>query len=271
MTTNCGPLAKEKVHFKTEEGGKLGKTRIDAQSTARSELDVDAPTGIAECFWLPNSKGHQTQEATATLVAAPKKVMGDPDEVRFTANLNLDGRELAILVKELTIAGVDLKNNNKYSYKQLSNGIVVVFCATDGISAVKLQKETINRATFYVSVEAPDGVAVKALEEGAYHTMVLPGQLKVQEDGSSILWKISDGGSAWFKLQFARWNEEKLKFNGLVLARLTLKGNNIYTQSGSPLYLDGDTRTFNGNQLWLPSGDGRRGGDFEMWFYLTDQ
>jgi len=60
-----------------------------------------------------------------------------------------------------------------------------------------------------------------------------------------------------------------------VLARLTLKGNFIWDQSTPPLYLDGDVlgvrSATNTTALKFPSGDRRRGGDFEMWFWLARQ
>jgi hypothetical protein len=62
-----------------------------------------------------------------------------------------------------------------------------------------------------------------------------------------------------------------------ILARLTLKGNFIWSQSDPQLYLDGDTfgvaqTDASGRPslgINLPSGDGRQGGDFQMWFWLT--
>ena len=58
-----------------------------------------------------------------------------------------------------------------------------------------------------------------------------------------------------------------------VQARLTLKGNFIWAGDDQRLFLDGDvfgTRAQQGTGLTLPSGDGRRGGDFEMWFWLAE-
>ncbi|HET7537598.1 MAG TPA: DUF6519 domain-containing protein [Candidatus Didemnitutus sp.] len=63
-----------------------------------------------------------------------------------------------------------------------------------------------------------------------------------------------------------------------LLLRLTLKGNFIWTKSNirsakldSPFaYLDGEALRSprSPTRLTLPSGDGRSGGDFEMWFWL---
>ena len=59
-----------------------------------------------------------------------------------------------------------------------------------------------------------------------------------------------------------------------VLAHLTLKGNFIWAQRDPSLYLDGEVFGFlqDGGattDIRLPSGNGRRGGDFEMWFWLV--
>jgi hypothetical protein len=60
-----------------------------------------------------------------------------------------------------------------------------------------------------------------------------------------------------------------------VLAHLTLKGNFIWSgEDARRIYLDGDsfgipvgTRT----HISFPTGNGRRGGDFEMWFWLSPE
>ena len=58
-----------------------------------------------------------------------------------------------------------------------------------------------------------------------------------------------------------------------MLCRLTLEGNFIWGKERQPdLYLDGDTFGIPGDghvDARLPSGNGRRGGDFKMWFWLS--
>ena len=57
-----------------------------------------------------------------------------------------------------------------------------------------------------------------------------------------------------------------------VLARLVLRGNFIWGPAAPELYLDGDAfgvPSTAGTAIKLPSGDGRRGGNFETWFWLT--
>jgi hypothetical protein len=66
----------------------------------------------------------------------------------------------------------------------------------------------------------------------------------------------------------------ELKRGERVLARLTLKGNFIWSAKDPNLFIDGEVF---GNQIpgraitdiKFPSGDGRRGGDLEMWFWLV--
>jgi hypothetical protein len=58
-----------------------------------------------------------------------------------------------------------------------------------------------------------------------------------------------------------------------ILTRLVLKGNFIWSQSDPASYLDGEVfgshpSGVNNLSLTLPSGDKRRGGDFETWFWL---
>jgi len=55
-----------------------------------------------------------------------------------------------------------------------------------------------------------------------------------------------------------------------ILARFTIRGSHIHQLDEPEIYLDGEvTSTLDGAQphnLNLPSGDGKRGGDFEVWF-----
>lgn len=60
--------------------------------------------------------------------------------------------------------------------------------------------------------------------------------------------------------------------NGLILAHLLIKGNFVRNKKLNK-YLDGDrfaTSTTGQLSRFLPSGDGRAGGDFEMWFWISD-
>ena len=97
----------------------------------------------------------------------------------------------------------------------------------------------------------------------------------VSSDDKGINWNLTDATSLWlWERLFQRL--EYLKYDDRVLARLTLKGNFIWADEDHSLYLDGEafgvpenhTESTDSN-LKLPSGNGRRGGDFEMWFWLV--
>ncbi len=101
---------------------------------------------------------------------------------------------------------------------------------------------------------------------------------ETRPDPSQIVWRPTSRTSRWLRNQLFEMIRELNLFSetrqGRVLAHLTLKGNFIWSDKDPELYLDGqafgvrddkDART----ALRLPSGDGKRGGDFEMWFWLV--
>ncbi len=88
----------------------------------------------------------------------------------------------------------------------------------------------------------------------------------VSAAGNTITWLPTPAAINWL-------SNLLLQASG-ILARFTLKGNYIWGQTDPPAYLDGEAYGFTQNGLTslnLPTGDRRRGGDFEMWFWLTAQ
>jgi hypothetical protein len=123
------------------------------------------------------------------------------------------------------------------------------------------------------------------LQMPGYHDYTLEASLSVTADGAiswtptpmqvaiiaeylRIMANVAQSGFALLKLPLAPQQ---------VLARLTLKGRDIWASDDPTLHLDGATYSFAdtsdphhqriGQQL--ESGDGRRGSDFEWWFWLT--
>jgi hypothetical protein len=97
-----------------------------------------------------------------------------------------------------------------------------------------------------------------------------------------IRWLPDDAVLNYLSAVLTHLNQLKPSLDRLLL-RLTLKGNFIWSaealslfKKGTPGgYLDGEAlrapRDFDAHEIALPSGDGRRGGDFEMWFWLAPQ
>ena len=109
--------------------------------------------------------------------------------------------------------------------------------------------------------------ASTGLATGAYQPVTLAGSVSVS--GNSILWQPTVD-STGFLLQLPSLIPAS-DFG--MLARLTLKGNFIWALNDPAAYLDGEAFGFRqagalNTSLALPSGDKRRGGDFEMWFWL---
>jgi hypothetical protein len=91
-----------------------------------------------------------------------------------------------------------------------------------------------------------------------------------QSESNNIIWEPALRTKIWLEKQLL----QTMKTQGRgdrVLAHLTLKGNFIWARDDPDLFLDGEAFGQPGaaiTNLRLPSGDGRRGGDFEMWFWL---
>ena len=96
---------------------------------------------------------------------------------------------------------------------------------------------------------------------------------RVTAVGNTIVWQPATDTAAWLAKVFTTLAEQKIADR--LLVHFSLKGNFIWARKDPKLHLDGNvfgqpsqpdvTRV----GLQLPSGDGRRGGDFEMWFWLV--
>jgi hypothetical protein len=93
---------------------------------------------------------------------------------------------------------------------------------------------------------------------------------KVEANGRRIQWQMISHAARWLQVQLDTLAEQGID---RVLAHLILKGNFIWALDRPGLYLDGNAVGLppgvSPTNLALPSGDGKRGGDFEMWFWLT--
>src|SRR5205823_4499190 len=85
----------------------------------------------------------------------------------------------------------------------------------------------------------------------------------VNADGNSIYWVPSNTPFDWMFQLFTVMSEFNL--GDRVLARLTLKGNFLWSANDPNLFLDGEAFSAPAGQtptnLLLPSGNGQRGGD----------
>jgi hypothetical protein len=130
---------------------------------------------------------------------------------------------------------------------------------------------SVTRTTCIVSVEVPFTVGLPTsppvTDLAGYQPLVLAGTTKVTD--RLISWSPTPEVAATLPALAS----SKPAGDPGILTRLTLKGNFIWSQDGR-LFLDGEAFALPQSgvlTLDLPSGDRRRGGDFEMWFWLNQQ
>jgi Family of unknown function (DUF6519)/Carboxypeptidase regulatory-like domain/Helix-hairpin-helix domain len=105
-----------------------------------------------------------------------------------------------------------------------------------------------------------------------FQPLMLASRVLIEEN--RIEWSPTDASRIWLQQHlFQRLNIQEV--TDRILAHLTIKGNFIWLGGSGEeptVYVDGEAfgRPSRPDRvdLRLPSGDGRRGGDFEMWFWL---
>jgi Family of unknown function (DUF6519) len=153
---------------------------------------------------------------------------------------------------------------------QLTNDTQVQINSFGGIAVqcdTVVDPASIVRPTCYVTADYPFGSDNQGNSSG-YLLMKVPGS--VGSNGSTISWQPTPGASALLKQLVSGIPSN----DPGILTRLTLKGNFIWDRATRSLYLDGDPFGVPGGggsnvSLGLPSGDKKRGGDFETWFWLV--
>jgi hypothetical protein len=144
-----------------------------------------------------------------------------------------------------------------------TNVLATVFAGINIVCDAPVDPASIKRPTCLVSVEIPIGPG--------FLTVTLAGTIGLDNNGTTITWRPS---SLQAFQSFLTNALQSLPADAGLLTRLILKSNSIWSQNDPTLFLDGDAFGFrSGNSpaisLSLPSGDKRRGGDFEMWFWLV--
>jgi hypothetical protein len=157
-------------------------------------------------------------------------------------------------------------NNNATPLVNDSNVQVNTFAGINVQCDTNVDPASISRPTCFVTVEFPVNFGGQGAD--AYYPIVLAGNVSCS--GNVISWM--PGNQAQTVLN--QLISAALTDRGL-LTHLTLKGDFIWSQNDPTLFLDGEVfgRPPGGNNknvsLRLPSGDRRRGGDFEMWFWVV--
>jgi hypothetical protein len=298
VTSPCG-LAAGVVRFTTSGQGRLARTAAELP-TAKNIVEVKTVDGIASCAWmLDRALGSPSQQAEGVLLDGAGNPVGTV--VRFAASHSLaslvayDPKTCANLAGAQTvqqaidrlctttgsdpgihITGVRVAAGSK----PLHNDTVIPFTDLEqGILVECNQKidpfSVTQKPTFSITVDRPFPITPDDREfwkdvkgVAGFEPLVLAADVKLAE-ANVIGWFPREPARQWLRQLFVLLGG--LDLGGRVQARLTLEGNFIWAQGRPDLYLDGDAFGEAGGNaigLRLPSGDGRRGGDFQMWFFL---
>ena len=148
-----------------------------------------------------------------------------------------------------------------------------------GIAAVcdkAVDPESISRATCFVTLELPYPISQSDISlwdpQGilGYQPIIVDATASGAE--TLIRWIPTGPAGQWLSsMLFKRLAQFKV---AQVLVHFTLKGNFIWQNGAPAVYLDGEAfgvRPDNANAtaIRFPSGNGKSGGDFEMWFWLN--
>ena len=175
----------------------------------------------------------------------------------------------------LRSTGDDLGNDTEVKFPVLQGGILISFDRA-------VAPESMSQPTCFLTLELPFPLSPPDLQAWpnvgpvGFEPMIVTAEVRrfgVRK--GDMLWFPAGTLTGLLQQVFGHLAEQKRELR--VLARLTLKGGFIWSLDDPPVFLDGDTfgAPGNGTTDLLPfrdgslSGDGRRGGDFEMWFWLV--
>jgi hypothetical protein len=299
---DCGPLQEAKVLFEAPGNGRVAATLADLPGSTSTTMAVTTgPDGIAACVWQPDRAGPTSQQLLATLTSAGPNPTAAPTTVLFTANLSVaaavaytptceplagadtvqqaidilctttTGRDPGVHVERLTLVGPpesELRNDSAVPVGLLSGGIHAhLDRPVDPI--VKGNPVMIVTIDLPFPFTQPD---VAAWQVAAIGTVPVTLAAAVAEVGPGILsWEPNPKTAAWLRDKLFQILTPQ-GFRG-VLAHLVIKGNFIWADGDPRVSLDGEVFGFpegGRKEVNLPSGDGRRGGDLEMWFTLRE-
>ena len=300
------PVAGSRVRFTAEGNGVVATTPLGAETATVQSLIVTAGDDrVAACGWRLDPGGEPSQVLTATLIDRAGDPFGVP--IVFDAGLSLasqvaydptncdnlasagvttvqeaidvlcktQGADEGIHIGRVTLpgAGLELRNDALVPVEALRKGIEIELDGPVDPEAVK------DKPIWFVTIEMP-----YPLLDGdrhfwgdppvvAFQPLVLSAEVFGGE--TTIDWLPGDATLGWLARVLGMMKQ--LGRGDRLLARLTLQGNFVWSTKDEEVWIDGDLFGARGGgrtELFrdgsgLMSGDGRRGGDFRMWFWLV--
>lgn len=227
--------------------------------------------------WAGNAKIEKIEEGKTITLSFESNFLSlklNADKTKVSLKID-DGRTNEFIAKtennKLNIYTIDkpLRNDTEILVKTLTAGLHIEFDEDIDPSTVR------GKPTCFVTLDMP--FPFNDVDRGLWGSLVAGFQplildADVKAEGNVVRWEPMIDVKNW--LQKLLDMIIRFKRGDRVLAHLTLKGNFIWAKDNPELYLDGEVFGFreadgNNTDIHLPSGDGRRGGDFEIWFWLV--
>jgi Family of unknown function (DUF6519)/Carboxypeptidase regulatory-like domain len=284
VTNGHLPVAGARVRFTAGPGaGVLHSTTADGP-TIIVETDTD---GVARSAWElgPAQQRPQCLQVEAALLDES----GQPfaPALHFNASFGATAtEERGITVRQIiaTADGRALRNDTLVAPSRLQKGITIVcdqsLAPNAGGTFPPPSLFPTDRAaakpTCFVTLDLPypigtDGQFWDFNQIVGFQPLILGGQAQIAE--RNIVWLPSEGANAFLRILLQRLRDRQVADH--VLAHLTIKGNFIFAREDPNVNLDADVfgqpRGDDRIDIDLPSGDKRRGGDLEMWFWLAEE
>jgi hypothetical protein len=193
--------------------------------------------------------------------------------------LTAETQEPGIRVEKVSLAGVPLENDSRVVVGNLARGLRIScsaplapepFARLDGTSPQTVPPKPVCVVTLDLPYPLNSVETEFLLAEGfvGFQPLIVASTVTLRE--TEIFWAPEPKVGAWL-INGLRTVMERRQLTP-ILAHLVLKGNAIWQRDRPDVFLDGNafSRAERDGRvgLTLPSGDGRRGGDFEMWFWL---
>lgn len=298
------PRSKARVRFKIVQGaGKLAKSVGTVVSTISNQeliLETDG-NGLAACTWKLGTDTTSFQRVEAVLLENGQDIPGQV--VHFNASFRDRGVEpgIHIISVQSLLEDKPIINDTKLHLSYFAAGIRIG-CDQELKDCFSVLPETDNpippKPNVTVALYLPYPLLPEELQFWGsnsfgdfvigFKPILLDGTVTAEPRPSQtrpdqIVWRPSIATRNW--LEFSLFQKLVRTFLGpdpakqslidFLLVRVSVAGNFIWgeTSARQRVYLDGDAFGLEDRGrilLDLPSGDGRRGGDFEMWFWLYD-
>ena len=284
VTNGHLPVAGARVRFTVGAGaGVLHSTTADGPTVI---VETDA-NGVAQCAWELGAAQQRSQclQVEAALLDETGKAFAPV--LHFNASFGAATADPGIKVQQIiaTADGGPLRNDTLVPVNRLQKGITIVCdqaLAPNAAGNFPTPPPSLfppdraaGKPTCFVTLDLPYPIGGDTnlwdfTQVAGFQPMILGGQVSIQE--RNLAWVPSNAANAFLAIMIQRLLQRQLADR--VLAHLTIKGNFIFARGNPNVNLDGDTfvrpRGDDRLDLDLPSGDDRRGGNLEMWFWLVD-